>query len=142
MVGLSQKLSDSVATDQKGLLDQKGQFDALVDAFERAESWKSRRQILSIMANTHTLAEIKVTLPSVMLSQFTQARKRAEQCGYGADIPSQKITRPRTAKEQVEYFLAFVTRSHNMQDLPFGETQLKLCYRMETRSAYRKKSQP
>ena len=46
--------------------------------------------------------------------------------GRGSSVPTVKSTRMYIAPEKLDHFLAFITSTHILQDLPFGEKTLKL----------------
>lgn len=108
--------------------EAKGQqlLEALAQSYNSVNSWDSRRQILSVMADTYTLVEIQVFLPTLTRYRFRAARHHISEFGHGAPVPKQRVVRTRISQLQVEHFVSFITSPHVMLDLPFGETVLKL----------------
>ncbi len=87
--------------------EPKGQqlFEALVQTYNRVNSWDSRRQMLSIMADTQSGRD---SSPSAICHSVS-----LRSCIQITQL-------------QVDHFLSFVMSPHVMQDLPFRETILKL----------------
>ncbi|CAG2248591.1 unnamed protein product [Mytilus edulis] len=83
----------------------------LKEIYDRAETWTFRRQILSILAFENT---------------YYAAKKHISEVGCGLPIQEMKQTREKIDPCQLEPFLDFITSSHIIKDLPFGERKLKL----------------
>ena len=58
--------------------------------------------------------------------RFNIARHHLLLHGRGSSVPTVKSTRMYIAPEKLDHFLAFITSTHILQDLPFGEKTLKL----------------
>ena len=95
------------------------------EAYKNAESWTTRREILSIVAPQTGFKFIKSFLPGLTHGRFTAARKHAAEFGHGAQIDHPPVVIQRFEYEQVEHFIEFITSEHVCKDLPFGERYLK-----------------
>lgn len=98
----------------------------LIESYRYATHRDTRKQILSIMADKLTFKEIERLIPGITNFEFKQARKHQRQFGRGAVVQSDSKTRERTEPGQLDHFIDFITSSHVIQDLPFGERTLKL----------------
>ncbi|VDI78120.1 Hypothetical predicted protein [Mytilus galloprovincialis] len=98
----------------------------LKEIYDRAETWTFRRQILSILAFEHTYSQMKQMIPGLTLYRYYAAKKHISEVGCGLPIQEMKQTREKIDPCQLEPFLDFITSSHIIKDLPFGERKLKL----------------
>jgi hypothetical protein len=57
------------------------QIDALIEAHNEAESWQTKRQILSLFANDFSRTELQSMIPSLSKWRIDQARSHATQAG-------------------------------------------------------------
>lgn len=101
-------------------------LEALSEAYKNVSSWDSRRQILSIMTGVVTFKEIQRFIPGLTQYRFTTANLHRLQYGRAAPVQVNLVTRLRIERKQLDHFLAFITSPHIVQDLPFGEKNLKL----------------
>lgn len=101
-------------------------LEALSEAYKNVSSWDSRRQILSIMAGVATFKEIQGFIPGLKLYRFTTANLHLLQYGRAAPVQVNLVTRLPIERKQLDHFLASITSPHIVQDLPFGEKNLKL----------------
>ena len=107
--------------------DQKsGIIDALVKAHNEAESWQTKRQILSLFANDFSRAELQQMIPGFSKWQIDQARQHVIHTGQGQPVPDQPIFRTRIDAAKVDHFLDFNARPDLLQDVAFGTKNLKL----------------
>ena len=84
-------------------------MDALVKAHNEAQSWQTKRQILSLFANDFSRAELQRTLPGLTKWQIDQARDHATKSGRGQPIPERQIFRTRIDNDKIDHFLDFVS---------------------------------
>ena len=98
----------------------------LTECYNNATHWSTRRQILSIMADKLTFKDLQRWIPNLSRYRFNIARHHLLLHGRGSKVPSVKNTRMYIAPEKLDHFLAFITSTHIIQDLPFGEKTLKL----------------
>ena len=101
-------------------------MDCLTECYRNADHWSARRQILSIMADKVSFKDLRRWLPNLTRFRFNIARHHLLLHGRGSSVPTVKSTRMYIAPEKLDHFLAFITSTHILQDLPFGEKTLKL----------------
>lgn len=58
--------------------------------------------------------------------RFTEAKRHCLAYGRGAPVQSVRAARTDAATAQIVHFIAFITSSHIVQDLPFGERSITL----------------
>ena len=101
-------------------------MDSLRECYYNGSHWSIRRQILSIMADKLSYRELLKWIPDLTPYRFNVARHHILLHGRGAALSSTRNTRTYVSHEKVEHFLTFITSTHIIQDLPFGEKTLKL----------------
>ena len=101
-------------------------LEALAACYENASHWSSRRQILPIFADKVSFKTVQQWLPNITRYRYNIARHHLLLHGRGADVPLQKHARIKVDLTKLDHFLAFITSSRVIQDLPFGEKTLKL----------------
>ena len=101
-------------------------LSALAETYENAQSWDTRRQILSIMADLVTPSVIQQYIPCVTEYRIKAARKHKSKYGRGAPLEVTKSPRMRVDDSQLDHFLSFISSPHIIQDLPFGQRYLHL----------------
>ena len=106
----------------------------LVKCYQNAGHWSTRRQLLSIMADIVDYV-LKTCLPNLSRYRFNIARHHILLHGRGATVPLAENKRMKVLPPQLDHFLAFITSSYLMQDLPFGEKTLKLSSNTEIKIA-------
>ena len=103
-----------------------GVIDALVKAHNEAESWQTKRQILSLFANDFSRVELQQMIPGLSKWRTDQARQHVIHTGQGQPVPEQPIFRTRIDPAKVDHFLDFIARPDLLQDVAFGTKKLKL----------------
>ena len=101
-------------------------LEALSEAYKNATGWDTRRQVLSIMAGIASFKDVSEYIPGVTQYRYTMANTHRQQYGRAVPVPKKEIPRLRVERSQLDHFLCFITSPHLVQDLPFGETELKL----------------
>lgn len=101
-------------------------MSALAECYHAADSWETRRQILSIMADKLTLNQLRHWIPDLSQYRFTEARRHCLVYGRGARVLTVPTPRMRVSTAQIDHFIAFITSTHIVQDLPFGERTIML----------------
>ena len=101
-------------------------LEALAETYRNASTWDARRQILSIMADLTTLEGLRQFIPGLTEYRFKIARKHRLKYGRGVPLPLNKSPRMRVNVDQLDHFLSFITSSHVIQDIPFGQRYLHL----------------
>lgn len=104
----------------------KSLMEALVECFNNASHWSTRRQILSIMSDKVSFSALKKWIPGLTRYRFNVARHHTLLHGRGSPVAITKCARIRVSVEKLDHFLTFITSGQVIQDLPFGEKTLKL----------------
>lgn len=110
----------------KESVDDEVLMRALAECYYNASSSGARRQILSIMADKKSYAEITMYIPEVTRYRFTVARNHILAHGRGVPVPKKTQTRMFVSDAQLEHFLDFITSPYVIQDMPYGQKSIKL----------------
>ncbi|CAH3031128.1 unnamed protein product, partial [Pocillopora meandrina] len=86
----------------------------------------TRRQILSILADKLSFKEVQELIPTLTSYRSDIARHHTLLHGRAEPIPRQENRRMKVDQGKLEDFISFITSSHVIQDVPFGERLLKL----------------
>lgn len=121
----SQAVEKTLGITQQSSADKK-YLGALAETYQNANSWDTRRQILSIMADLVPHSIIQQYIPGITEYRMKTARKHNIQHGRGVPLPVTKSPRMRVDHSQLDHFLCFITSPHLIQDLPFGQRHLRL----------------
>ena len=101
-------------------------LEALTEAYNNADSWDTRRQILSVMTGVAGYKMLATFIPGLTTYRYTMANLHRLQFGRGAPVPLQVSTRIKVDLKRLDHFLCFITSPHLVQDLPFGQKHLTL----------------
>ncbi|KAL9961974.1 hypothetical protein ACROYT_G031023 [Oculina patagonica] len=101
-------------------------LEALAESYNNASSWDTRRQILSCMAGVASYKAIATFIPGLSQYRYTIANLHRLHYGRAVPVPKQPAPRLRITNKQLDHFLCFITSPHLVQDLPFGEKNLRL----------------
>lgn len=101
-------------------------MDTLIKAHNEAQSWQTKRQILSLFANDFSRTELQRILPGLSKWRIDQARDHATKSGRGQPVAEKQIFRSRINNDQMDHFLDFVSRPEFLQDVAFGTKTMKL----------------
>ena len=104
-------------------------MEALAECYHASGTWETRRQILSIMADKVRYRTLLRYIPGLTKYRFTEAKRHCLAYGRGAPVQSLRAPRTDITSTQIEHFIAFITSSHIVQDLPFGERSITLSNR-------------
>lgn len=99
---------------------------ALAEAYENSESWDTRRQTLSIIADLAPYHVIQKYIPGIMEYRMKTGRHHRLQYGCGLAFLVTKSPRMRVDSSKLDHFISFLTSPHVVQDLPFGQRLLYL----------------
>ena len=66
-----------------------GLIDVLIKAYDQAESWQTKRQILSLFANDFSCRELQTLIPGLTKWRIDQARQHTTEAGKGQAVPEQ-----------------------------------------------------
>ena len=121
---LCRQLSDEEDSDEDNM--DVTLMEALAECYQAASCWETRRQILSIMADKVRYKTLLKFIPGLTKYCFTEAKRHC--LTYGRGVPVQSVRAPRTdvTFSQIEHFIAFITSSQIVQDLPLGERSITL----------------
>lgn len=119
------QLDDDDESDAECTVDQT-LLQALADCYQEASNWEVRRQILSIMADKVRYSTLLRHIPGLTRYRFTEAKRHCLTYGRGAPVESVRSPRKDVSSSQIQHFIAFITSSQVVQDLPFGERSIKL----------------
>ena len=103
-----------------------GLIDVLIKAYDHAESWQTKRQILSLFANDFSRRDLQTLIPGITKWRIDQARQRATEAGKGQVVPGQTIFRKRIVQGKVAHFISYISQPQLHQDVAFGTKTLKL----------------
>ena len=101
-------------------------LEGLAEAYKNSAAWDTRRQILSVMAGIASYKAISLFIPGITPYRYTMANLHRLQFGRAAPVPKKDAPRLRIDRQQLDHFLSFITSPHLVQDLPFGNKNLKL----------------
>jgi hypothetical protein len=104
---------------------EKAYLEALAEAYKTADSWDTRRQVLSTMSDVANFNVISEYIPGLTHYRFTMANLHRLQYGRCVPVPLKTSPRLRICQQQLDHFMSFITSPHLVQDLPFGEKELK-----------------
>ena len=100
--------------------------ELLVDSYKKAETWQIQRQVLSVLSVSRTYKEVSNLIPEVTKHRFYAAKAHATTQGCALPPPKKVITRNRMDQQKLDSFLEYITSSHIIKDIPFGQQKLKL----------------
>ena len=101
-------------------------LSSFAQAYDSAQHWTVRRQILSIMAKDVDFSTIRMFIPDLSLYRFKMARRHADFVGKGVVVDDTRAPIIRYDDYQLEHFIEFIVSPHICTDLPFGEKELHL----------------
>ena len=122
----SKAVNDELGVEGILLPAQHVYLEAIAETYKNASSWNTRRQILSIMSGTASLAAIREFISGLTQFRYTVANMHQPQHGTEASVPCQSTVRFRVDEAQLDHSLQFITSPHIVQDLPFGQKSLQL----------------
>ena len=96
------------------------------EAYTTAESWQSRREILSIVEPKISLNLLQLFTPGLTDYRFYAARLHARKYGVTSRVEATTKIVKRYDDYQIAHFVDFIVSSHVCTDLPFGEKVLNL----------------
>ena len=98
----------------------------MIKAYDQAESWQTKRQILSLFANDFSRRELQTLIPGLTKWRIDQARQHTTEAGKGQAVPEQTIFRKRIDQGKVDHFISYISQPQLHQDVAFGTKTLKL----------------
>ena len=124
--GESETLLECLSKEKPKSTTDPSLINALCECYHDSNHWSTRRQILSTIADKLTFKELKEWIPNLTRYRFNIARHYTLLHGRGSVLPTIKNTRMYVDPEKLDHFLTFITSTHIVQDLPFGEKIFKL----------------
>ncbi|ESP02999.1 hypothetical protein LOTGIDRAFT_156957 [Lottia gigantea] len=124
-----EKLMDIVMKSEKTGIDSDDRLlEQLVNCYNRASSWQTKRQILSISVQNHTKSALLDLIPGLTKYRIDQARKHAMEAGHAQPVESHPVIRKRLDDTKVDHFLDFISRPEYTQDVAYGTKNMKLSH--------------
>lgn len=119
-------------------------MQSLVDAYNNAQHWFVRRQIVAIVVADFLADVIKQYVPNISGWKTESTHRHAYyrssekvlsvatlyrllRLGRGAVVQTSRASSIRYTKEQVKHFIDFILSLHITSDLHFGKKKMKLC---------------
>ncbi|XP_052075888.1 uncharacterized protein LOC127713978 [Mytilus californianus] len=99
---------------------------ALVESYKVTDSWQVRRQILSVICQKLSFKNTCELIDGLTEYRYCTAKKHASVQGCALPPEQGNKGRQRMDPSKLDNFLDFITSSHIIKDLPFGERKLKL----------------
>ena len=122
----SSALNQQLGLHHASLPSETAYLEALAEAYSNADSWGTRRQVLSVRTGVASFKAISEFIPGLTQYRYTMANLHHVQYGQNAPVPTSESPRLRIDPKQLDHFLGFITSPHFVQDLPFGEKHLQL----------------
>lgn len=101
-------------------------LESLVECYNNATQWDTRRQILSIMVDKVSFKSLQGLIPNLTQYRFKIAKQHLLLHGRSSSVPRPIQKRMYVSSEMIEHFICFITSQHIVQDLPFGQKHLSL----------------
>ena len=100
--------------------------EALIESYGKADTWQLKRQILSILAKTMHYKSMIEKIPGLTEYRYYKAKNHSAVDGCALPPPCNEQLGQRMDPHKLDIFLDFITSSHIIKDLPFGERKLRL----------------
>ena len=81
------------ASRRKSFDPKSGLIDVLIKSYNQAESWQTKRQILSLFANDLSRSQLMNMIPTLSKWRIDEARQHATKVGEGLPISQEPIFR-------------------------------------------------
>ena len=114
------------ATRRRSFDPESGLIDVLIKSYNHAESWQTKRKILSLFANDFSRSQLMNMIPTLSKWRMDEARQHATKVGEGLPVPQEPIFRSRISPVQIDHFIDYIARPEMLQDVAFGTKVLKL----------------
>ena len=115
----SKAVNDELGVEGILLPAQHVYLEAIAETYKNATSWDTRRQILSIMTGTASLAAIREFIPGLTHFRYTVANLHRLQHGTGASMPCQPTARFQVDEAQLDHFFTVHNQSPHCSRLAF-----------------------
>ena len=127
------KLLISKTSDKPSTVNTDTLTETVVEAYKKAEDHTTRVQILSLIVNKYTKAQLLDLIGGLTVYKIDSARKHAQSHGPGSYIAPPKITRMRLSKGKIQHFIEFISAPMYLQTVGFGSKHLKLSSGLEVK---------
>ena len=127
------KLLISKTSDKPSTVNTDTLTETVVEAYNKAEDHTTRVQILSLIVNKYTKAQLLDLIGGLTVHKIDSARKHAQSHGPGSYIAPPKITRMRLSKGKIQHFIEFISAPMYLQTVGFGSKHLKLSSGLEVK---------
>ncbi|CAC5360406.1 unnamed protein product [Mytilus coruscus] len=97
------------------------QIDDLTESYGKAESWQLKRQILSVLSKTLSFQGMSQKIQGITEYRYYIAKKHSSVYGCALPSPNTEHHRQKMDPPKLDIFLDFITSSHIIKDLPFGD---------------------
>lgn len=87
-----------------------GIVEVLIKAYDQADSWQTKRQILSIFANDFTRSKLQNMVPGLSKWRIDQARQHATVARKGQSPIKRPIYRTKINPVKIDHFINFISR--------------------------------
>ena len=101
-------------------------LNTLVASYRNVANKNTKIQILSLIIDNLNGPEIRKLIPEVKDYEIKLAKHHAATYGQGEQRPKKTIHRSYISTSQLDHFITFITSSHIIQDLPYGEKVMEL----------------
>ncbi|XP_076085029.1 uncharacterized protein LOC143055862 [Mytilus galloprovincialis] len=98
----------------------------IINAYNNVTDSRTQTQILSLIVNSFTKAELQKLIPGISLFKIDSARKHALVTGPGHIINKPKVYRMKLTKPKLTHFIEFIMNPLYSSVVGFGQTVLKL----------------
>ena len=96
---------------QKSVDTDVSEISRLIKLYEEANSWFTKRQILSVFVNDYSKVELQLLIPGVSIWTIDEVRRHAAKVRVGKSVPQMEtVTRARLDPSKVDHFLDFISR--------------------------------
>lgn len=99
---------------------------SIILAYLAADSWQTKRQILSLITEEHSKEELQDLIPGLSIWRIDQARRHRVEAGPGQPLPNNPLTRTRLDPVKTDHFIDFISSPALLQDVAFGTKTLTL----------------
>ena len=98
----------------------------LIDAYNQAQTWSTRRQILSLFVHDFTGPELQHMIPGITAWRISEARKHAASSGMGQPVDKKVDIRARLDPVKTDHFVEFMSRPDYIQNVAYGTKKMRL----------------
>lgn len=97
-------------------------INVLIKLYNQAESWQTKRQILSLSANDFSRPELMKLTPSLSKWRIEEAQQHATKVGEGQPVRKDPILRSRISSAQIDHFVDYIAFGAKVLRLNTGKS--------------------